>query len=123
MKKKDEINAFLGKNTEFDGKLTFTGSVRVDGRFKGEISGEGTLIVGDSGMVQADVRVLHLIVSGEIRGTLFAGEKIEIHPPGKVFGNIQAPIVVMDEGVLFDGECRMLAAANSLQGGNETAQT
>jgi cytoskeletal protein CcmA (bactofilin family) len=123
MKKKDEINAFLGKNTEFDGKLTFTGSVRVDGRFKGEISGEGTLIVGDSGVVQADVRVLHLIVSGEIRGTLSAGEKIEIHSPGKVFGNIQAPIVVMDEGVLFDGECRMLAAADSSEGGSEPVQT
>jgi cytoskeletal protein CcmA (bactofilin family) len=123
MKKKDEINAFLGKNTEFDGKLSFAGSVRVDGRFKGEISGDGTLIVGDSAMIQADVRVLHLIISGEIRGTLCAGERIEIHPPGKVFGNIQAPIIVMDEGVLFDGECRMLTAADKLEGENEALQT
>ena len=115
MKKKDEINAFLGKNTEFDGKLSFTGSVRVDGRFKGEISGEGTLIVGDSATVEADVRVSHLIISGEIRGSLFAEERIEIHAPGKVFGNIQAPIVVMDEGVIFDGRCRM-AAADKLEG-------
>jgi cytoskeletal protein CcmA (bactofilin family) len=46
-------------------------------------------------------------VSGEVRGNLFAVEKIEIHPPGKVFGNIQAPAVVMDEGVVFDGCCRM----------------
>jgi cytoskeletal protein CcmA (bactofilin family) len=123
MKKKDEINAFLGKNTEFDGKLSFTGSVRVDGRFKGEISGDGTLIVGDSAAVQADVRVLHLIISGEIRGTLFAGERIEIHPPGKVFGNIQSPVIVMDEGVLFDGECRMLKAADKLEGVGEALQT
>jgi cytoskeletal protein CcmA (bactofilin family) len=121
MKKKDEINAFLGKNTEFDGKLSFTGSVRVDGRFKGEISGDGTLIVGDSAKVQADVRVSHLIISGEIRGSLFAGEKIEIHAPGNVFGNLQAPVVVIDEGVVFDGQCRMLAA-NKPEGENEAAQ-
>ena len=110
MRKKDEMNAFLGKNTEFDGKLSFSGSVRVDGNFKGEISGDGTLIVGDSAAIQADVRVAHLIISGEIRGSLFAGERIEIHAPGKVFGNIQAPVVVMDEGVIFDGQCRMSAA-------------
>lgn len=122
MKKKDEINAFLGKNTEFDGKLSFSGSVRIDGRFKGEISGDGTLIVGDSAAVQADVRVLHLIISGEIRGTLSAGERIEIHPPGKVFGNIQSPIIVMDEGVLFDGECHM-AAVEKLTGVDEALQT
>jgi cytoskeletal protein CcmA (bactofilin family) len=122
MKKKDEINAFLGKNTEFDGKLTFAGSVRVDGRFKGEISGEGTLIVGDSAAVQADVRVSHLIISGEIRGNLFAEERIEIHAPGKVFGNMESPIVVMDEGVIFDGQCRM-QAANKTEGENEAPQT
>jgi cytoskeletal protein CcmA (bactofilin family) len=122
MKKKDEMNAFLGRNTEFDGKLSFTGSVRVDGRFKGEISGDGTLIVGDAATVQADVRVSHLIISGEIRGSLFAGERIEIHAPGKVFGNIQAPVIVMDEGVIFDGECRM-SAAGELQDENEAPQT
>ena len=122
MKKKDEMNAFLGKNTEFDGKLSFSGSVRVDGNFKGEISGDGTLIVGDSAAIQADVRVAHLIISGEIRGSLFAGERIEIHAPGKVFGNIQAPAVVMDEGVIFDGRCRM-SAAGKVEDDIETPQT
>ncbi|MFO7460402.1 MAG: polymer-forming cytoskeletal protein [Desulfatiglandales bacterium] len=123
MKKKDEINAFLGINTEFDGKLSFTGSVRVDGRFKGEISGDGTLVVGDSAKVQADVRVPHLIVSGEIRGTLIAGERIEVHPPGKVFGSIQAPVVVMEAGVLFDGECRMHASVDGVDGEDEARPT
>lgn len=122
MKKKDEMNAFLGRNAEFDGKLSFSGSIRIDGSFKGEISGDGTLIVGDSATVQADVRVAHLILSGEIRGSLFAGERIEIHTPGKVFGNIQAPIVVMDEGVLFDGQCRM-SAGGKLEDASEAPQT
>ncbi|MBN2032292.1 MAG: polymer-forming cytoskeletal protein [Deltaproteobacteria bacterium] len=122
MKKKDEINAFLGKNTALDGKLSFTGSVRVDGQFKGEISGDGSLIVGDSAKVEADVRVSYLIISGEIRGSLSAGEKIEIHAPGKVFGNIEAPVVVMEEGVVFDGHCRM-PGGEKLEHGSEENQT
>lgn len=107
MKQRDEIKAFLGKNTEFDGKLSFAGTVRIDGHFKGEIVGDGTLIVGDDAVVESEVQVSHLVVCGEVRGNLFAAEKIEIHPPGKVFGNLQAPAVVMDEGVVFEGCCRM----------------
>jgi len=107
MRRRDEIKAFLGKNTEFEGKLSFSGTVRIDGRFKGKILADGTLIVGDDAVVESDVQVSHLIVSGEVRGELLAVEKIEIHPPGKIFGNIQAPAVVMDEGVVFEGCCRM----------------
>jgi len=107
MKRRDEINAFLGKNTEFEGKLSFSGTVRIDGRFKGQILADGTLIVGDDAVIESEVQVSQLVVCGEVRGNLSAAEKIEIHPPGKVFGNIQAPAVVMDEGVVFEGCCRM----------------
>ena len=107
MRRREEINAFLGKNTEFEGKLFFSGTVRVDGHFKGEILSEGTLIVGDDALIESEVQVSRLIVSGEVRGNVFAAEKVEIHPPGKVFGNIQAPAVVMEEGVVFEGCCRM----------------
>jgi cytoskeletal protein CcmA (bactofilin family) len=120
VKSKDEINAFLGKNTAFEGKLEFSGTVRVDGRVKGEIVGEGTLIVGDSASIHADVRVTDLVISGEIRGSLFASEKVSIRSPGKVFGNIHAPTVIMEEGVIFEGHCRMLETAES---GSEEATT
>ncbi|MGD8386593.1 MAG: polymer-forming cytoskeletal protein [Desulfobacteraceae bacterium] len=106
-KKKNEINAFLGSDTEFEGKLTFVGAVRVDGRFKGEILTEGTLIVGESASIESDIHASHIIISGEIRGNIAADDRIEIHAPGKVYGNIQAPTVVMDEGVVFEGHCRM----------------
>lgn len=108
MKKiKDQINAFLGKNTEFEGKLSFAGAIRIDGRFKGEIFTEGTLIVGETAVIFSDIRAAHIIISGEVRGNIAAKKRIEIHTPGKVFGNIQAPIVTMDEGVVFDGNCEM----------------
>jgi cytoskeletal protein CcmA (bactofilin family) len=110
MKRKDQINAFLGKDTEFEGKLSFNGAVRIDGRLKGEIFTEGTLIVGESAVIASDIHVSHIIVSGEIRGNIVASDRIEIHAPGKVFGNIQAPTVIIDEGVVFEGNCRMQPA-------------
>jgi cytoskeletal protein CcmA (bactofilin family) len=107
MKNKDEINAFLGKDTEFEGKLSFKGAVRIDGGFMGEIFTEGTLIVGESAVIKSDIHVSHIIISGEIRGNIVADSRIEIHAPGKVFGNIQAPTVILEEGVIFEGNCRM----------------
>ncbi len=106
-KPKEEMNAFLGEGTEFEGKLSFTGSVRLDGRFKGEILAEGTLVVGDSAFIEGDIEVAEIIVSGEIKGSITASRRIEIHAPGKVFGNIQSPVVIIEEGVIFEGTCKM----------------
>ena len=107
MKKRESINAFLGRKTDFEGKLSFSGAVRIDGHFIGEIFADGTLIVGESAVIKSDVHVSHIIVSGEIRGNITADRRIEIRSPGKVYGNIQAPIVVMGEGVIFEGNCTM----------------
>lgn len=105
--KKDQIIAFLGKDTEFEGKLAFTGAVRLDGRFKGEILTEGTLIVGEAAYLECDVRAAHIVVSGEVHGNLEAQKRIEIHAPGRVFGNIKSPVVVIEAGVVFEGNCQM----------------
>ena len=107
MKKRNEINAFLGKDTEFEGKLSFSGAARIDGNFSGEIFTAGTLIVGESAIIESNMHVSHIIISGEIHGNIIADDRIEIHAPGKVFGNIHAPTVVIDEGVVFEGNCRM----------------
>lgn len=107
MKTKDEINAFLGANTEFEGKLSFTGAVRIDGHFRGEIFTEGTLIVGEMAVIESDVHASHIIVNGEIRGNVIADQRMEIHTSGKVTGNIQTPVLVINEGVVFNGNCRM----------------
>ncbi len=106
-KNQDQINAFLGKDTEFEGKLSFTGAVRIDGRFKGEISADGHLIVGETALLECDIRTSHVTISGEVRGNIDAKKRIEIFPPAKVFGNIAAPILTIDEGVIFEGNCQM----------------
>jgi len=106
-KTKDEINAFLGRDTEFEGKFSFTGAVRVDGKISGEIFSNGTLIVGESAVIKAQIHVADIIISGEVHGDILAEKKIEIIVPGKLFGNIKTPKLVLEEGVIFEGNCKM----------------
>jgi len=105
-KNNDQINAFLGKDTEFEGKLSFVGAVRMDCRFKGEILSGGTLIVGESAVIESDVHVSQIVISGAVRGNIEA-DRVEIRAPGKVIGNIRSPVLVIEEGVIFDGSCQM----------------
>ncbi len=112
--KDQTINAFLGKDTAFEGKLNFNGTVRIDGHFKGEItSAEGNLIVGEFGMIDADIHISHIFISGEIRGNIIADHKIDIHPSGKIFGNIQTPVLSLQEGGILEGNVRMSSTAEA----------
>ena len=113
MKKKDTINTFLGEETAFEGKLAFSGAIRIDGKFKGDIVSDGMLLVGEKGRLESDIRVGRIVISGEIHGNITATESIEIHVPGKVFGDIQAPTVMIHEGVVFKGNCRTQAVKDT----------
>jgi cytoskeletal protein CcmA (bactofilin family) len=106
-KPKDEINAFLGKDTEFEGKFSFTGTSRIDGTFSGEIFSSGTLIVGKSATIRSQIHVGEAIINGEVHGDISAKNRIEIGAPGKLFGNIQTPRLVTKEGAIFEGDCKM----------------
>jgi cytoskeletal protein CcmA (bactofilin family) len=102
-----DVKAILGKGSEFEGKLRFEGTVRIDGKFKGEVHSEGTLIVGESANLEGDVVVNAAMISGEMRGNVKARTKVELHAPAKLFGNIETPVLVIQEGVIFDGNCQM----------------
>ena len=106
-KKEIEIKAFLGEGTEFEGKLIFTGAVRLDGKFKGEIMGKGTLVVGQGALIEADIQVDSLMIGGDVRGAVETRERMEIDATGKFFGNIKTGIFVIHEGGLFEGNCQM----------------
>ena len=87
--------------------MTFHRAIRIDGHLKGEISADGTLVVGEEAMIEANVCVSYIVICGEVHGNIIADQKIEIRRPGRVFGNIQTPILVITEGVIFKGNCRM----------------
>lgn len=107
MAKADTISTFLGQGAELEGKLKVTGTLRLDGHFKGEISGAGSLIVGEGANIESDIHVSNLLNSGEIRGKVIADEKIEIRAGGKVIGSVQTPALIMYEGGIIEGDCRM----------------
>lgn len=105
--KSDAVTGFLGSQTEFTGKLTFSGVVHLDGNFRGEIISRGTLVVGSESVVHAEIRSNVLKIAGEVHGDLIATEKLELYPPAKVYGSIRTPILAVEEGVIFEGTCSM----------------
>lgn len=106
-----EIHALLGHGTEFEGKLTFDGRVRIDGTFRGEIWSEGMLVLGDGARIDARIEVGTLIVNGgELRGSVKATELVELHAPAQVHCDIDAPQLFIDKGVHFEGRCTMADA-------------
>jgi cytoskeletal protein CcmA (bactofilin family) len=106
----EEIIAILGKGAEFIGKLIFNGTVRIDGDFQGEIEGQGSLVVGEGALVKANIAVKSVYIGGEVQGNIEVKEKITIHSTGKFLGDIQTPVVIMEEGAFFDGKSNMTGA-------------
>lgn len=104
---KDEINAFLGAGTVYEGKLTFQGAVRVDGSFTGEITSDGALIIGKDALVKGTARVGELLLSGKFTGEVFASRRVTIHKAGRMEGSVQTPALVMEEGALLQGHIAM----------------
>ena len=106
-KQKEEINTLLGPGTEFEGKMTFEGAVRVDGKFTGEVHSSGMLIIGEKAVVQANIQAGVVLVRGEAHGTIHAKNRIEAYSPAKIYGDLYSPILVFGEGVIFQGTSHM----------------
>ena len=104
---KGDISAFIGLGCEFKGELTFEGVIRLDGRFSGRIDSNGTLIIGDTANVAAEINVDTVVVSGEVHGNIRAKNRVQLHSPARHYGDIIAPVVTIDEGVVFEGNCHM----------------
>jgi cytoskeletal protein CcmA (bactofilin family) len=109
-KKSQTINTLLGAGTSIEGTIEFNNTVRLDGNVKGKISSnQGTVIIGEKAVVNAEIIVDTAIIMGEVNGTIHAKEKIEVYPPGRITGDIQAPVVLIEYGVIFNGNCFMKA--------------
>jgi cytoskeletal protein CcmA (bactofilin family) len=105
--KTSDLSAYIDEASQIEGKYTFSGTVMLNGKLTGEIWSDDTLIVGEKGVVHASVRAGIVLVSGEIRGNVVATERVELRGVAKVYGDVEAPVVVVEEGVLFEGHCRM----------------
>lgn len=106
-----ELRALVGRGTQFEGRLVFEQRARIEGRLRGEVWGEGILVLGEGADVEGTIQVGTLIVrAGVLRGEVTARELIEVHPDAKVYANITAPIVDLAKGCVFEGRCAMTGA-------------
>lgn len=105
--KPGDLTAFIDEGSEIDGKYTFRGTVMLNGKFNGEIQTNDTLIVGEKGIVSASIRAGNVVISGEVVGNVLATERVELRGSARVFGDLEAPVVIIEEGVLFEGHCQM----------------
>lgn len=108
-----EITTLLGRGATFEGKLTFEGTVRIDGRFKGEVFTDDTLVIGEGAVVEAALDVGEVIIQGTVVGNITAKRSIEIHAPGRVKGDLHTPSLQIDKGVIFEGRSFMEAATST----------
>ena len=106
----DRISTFIGADASIDGNIEFKGTIRVDGTVKGKISSNsGTVVVGEKAVVNAEVFVNVAVVMGELNGSIEAKERVEVYPPGRVGGDIHAPVISIEPGGVFNGNCVMQA--------------
>ncbi len=102
-----EVTGVLDKGSEFDGTLSFEGAFRIGGVFRGKIFTDDILIIGEGASVDAEIEVGTLILSGELKGSVKAKERVEIHYPAVFRGNIQTPSLMVADGVVFEGQSQM----------------
>jgi cytoskeletal protein CcmA (bactofilin family) len=99
------VNSIIGEGSEFKGEFTVNGLLRIDGKFRGTIETEGKVLVGRTGEATTDIKARVVVVGGVVRGNIFAAERVIMLSSGQMHGNIITPSLVMEDGVIFEGNC------------------
>jgi cytoskeletal protein CcmA (bactofilin family) len=111
------LTAFIDQGSSFEGKLSFKDTVRIDGHFTGEITSENTLIIGETGEIEANIRSKTVIISGAVTGDVVAGTKVVLHKSARMEGNIESPSLMIEEGAALNGEVKMPVPDSLKKGG------
>jgi cytoskeletal protein CcmA (bactofilin family) len=112
--KEGTLSGFVGGGTMVTGEANFKAMMRVDGHLSGRVnSSSGTLIVGANGKVDANIEVAVAVIHGTINGDIIATQRLELGRAAKVNGNIQTPSLIIEQGAVFEGSCKMLQMATA----------
>jgi cytoskeletal protein CcmA (bactofilin family) len=112
----EELNGFMDEGTEFIGELRFQNTFRIDGRLKGKVLSEHTLIVGESGQVEAEIDCAVVSIKGTVSGKVHGRQRIELLSGARVQATLVSPRLVIEEGAVFQGQCDMGSAAGGGKG-------
>ena len=104
---KEDINAFLGAETSYKGRLDFSGAVRIDGKFEGEIESDGALVVGREAVISGQVRVGQLVLGGTLTGDVVCSARAVLHKTARFQGTLTTPALSVEEGATLDGSLLM----------------
>jgi cytoskeletal protein CcmA (bactofilin family) len=104
------INSIIGEGTKFKGEFDLNGLLRIDGDFTGVIRTKGKVLVGKNGRAECTLHAGTVVVGGVLRGEIFSTEKVIILSTGLVLGNITTPRLIIEEGVVFNGSCKVTAS-------------
>lgn len=103
----ENMTTVLGKEATITGKLEVTTSLRVDGNVKGEVVAQETLVIGNTGKVEGDVTAKNCVVAGQVLGNVMAQEKVELQAKSLLQGDLKTKSLVIEQGAVFQGACRM----------------
>ena len=106
-KPRGDLNGFLDAGSHIKGELQFEDTFRIDGRLTGKAVSSGDLVVGENGIVEADIEAASVFVTGTVRGSIKAAERIEIAAGAKVFADLETPALVLEDGAMLEGYCKM----------------
>lgn len=99
------INSIIGEGSVYKGDIKPSGLLRIDGDFKGMIADGEKVLIGKGGRVEADITAQTVVVGGVLKGSIIATEKIVVLSTGLILGNLSAPRLLMEDGVLVQGHC------------------
>ena len=109
-----DISAFVGKGVEFKGTISYSGTVRIDGYLDGEIHTDGVLLIGEDAVIQAKITAGTIVCKGKITGDVVAKECVKLRAPAVMNGSVKAPVLSMEDGVLFNGALEMAHGVREL---------
>ena len=104
----DKVDTLIGTSTVFEGKLSATGGIKIEGTVRGTIDCEGLLVVGVGGRIEADILAESAIIGGEVIGNITARDRLEIISKGRVRGDITTAHLIIEDGVVFEGSSHMI---------------
>jgi Integral membrane protein CcmA involved in cell shape determination len=111
---RDSAQSYIGEGTTVEGKIVCEGSLRVDGKVKGEIEAKGIITVGEKGLIESNVKAGEVQIMGVINGNVISDRKVEIYSTGKLIGDVQTPKIAIEEGGILDGKCSMVTNKENL---------
>jgi cytoskeletal protein CcmA (bactofilin family) len=103
-----KVDTIIGKDTIADGRMEICGSIRVDGCFDGNIQADGDVAIGDGARLKAAIRAVNITIAGEVEGDIYASGRLEIASTGRLYGEVKAGALCVEDGAIFRGSCEML---------------